>query len=125
MKRPSFNAVAVESARRDPDARSLELNLVDGKGNSQNLTLSNTAITHLLGAVFQKRMQDPTKDFFLDEAIPLAGLASFELPSGHTGIRMHLNQQEVFDVVFAPDVQQGLREVFRFLAERSDKILNK
>ena len=112
-------------ARSQESTPAFSDNLVDGKGNSQNITLSNTAITHLLGAVFQKRMQDPTKDFFLDEAIPLAGLASFELPSGHTGLRMHLNQQEVFDVVFAPDVQRGLSKVFRFLADRSDQAANR
>ncbi len=119
MKRPSFSAVAVESARRDPDAMSLELNLVDGRGNSQNITLSNTAITHLLAAVFQKRMQDPTKDFFLNEAIPLNGVGVFDLPTGHIGLRLYLNPQEVFDVVFAPEVQRELRDGFRFLAERS------
>ena len=118
MKRPSLNAVAVESARRDPESRSLELNLVDAKGNSQNITLSNAAITDVLGAVFQKRMQDPGKDFFLDEAIPLAGIGTFELPSGHVGLRLYLNPHEVFDVSFAPEVQRGLRDAFRFLAER-------
>ena len=117
MKRPAFNAVAVESARRDPDARSLELNLADGKGNSQNVTLSNTAITQVLGAVFQKRMQDPTKDFFLDESIPLAGLGTFSLPSGHLGLRLYLNPNEVFDVVFAPEMQRELQDAFRFLAD--------
>ncbi|MBL8384945.1 MAG: hypothetical protein JNM90_17805 [Burkholderiales bacterium] len=120
MKRPSFSAVAVESARRDPDARSLELNLVDAKGNSQNITLSTAAISHVLGAVFQKRMADPTKDFFLDEAIPLAGIGTFELPTGHTGLRLYLSQQEVFDVAFAPETQTELREAFRYLVERAD-----
>ena len=116
MKRPSFSAVAVESARRDPDAMSLELNLIDGRSNSQNLTLSNTAITHLLAAVFQKRMQDPTKDFFLNEAIPISGVGVFDLPSGHLGLRLYLNPTEVFDVSFAPDVQRELQVAFQFLA---------
>lgn len=116
MKRPSFNAVAVESARRDPQARSLEVNLVDAKGNTQNIVLGNDAITHLLGAVFQKRMADPTKDFFLDESIPIVGLGTFKLPSGHTGLRLYLNPMEVFDVSFAPDVQRELQVAFEFLA---------
>ena len=119
MKRPSFNAVAVESARRDPDTRSLEVNLIDDRGNSQNIHLSNAAITHLLGAVFQKRMQDPTKDFFLDESIPIGGITTFRLPSGHTGLRLHLSPLEVFDVSFQPDFQTDLQRAFRYLADNS------
>ena len=109
--------MAVESARRDPDTRSLEVNLIDERGNSQNIHLSNAAITHLLGAVFQKRMADPSKDFFLDESIPISGLGVFDLPTGHVGLRLYLNPQEVFDVVFAPEVQAQLRDGFRHIAE--------
>ena len=43
----------------------------------------------------------------------------FDLPTGHIGLRLYLNPQEVFDVVFAPEVQRELRDGFRFLAERS------
>jgi hypothetical protein len=117
MKRPSFNAVALESARRDPETRGIELNLLDAKGHSQNVTLSNTALTDILSAVFQKRMEDPSKDFFLDECIPLAGFGSFKLPSGHVGLRLYLNPREVFDVAFSPEVQPALRDAFRFMAD--------
>jgi hypothetical protein len=119
MKRPSFNAVALESGRRDVETRGMELNLLDAKGNTQNVVLSEAAIGQVLAAVFQKRMQDPTKDFFLDESIPLAGIGSFSLPTGHTGLRLYLNRHEVFDVSFAPEVQRELHEAFRFIAERS------
>ena len=119
MKRPSFNAVAVESARRVAESRGLEVNLLDAKGNTQNIVLSETAVTHVLTALFQKRLPDPTKDFFLDESIPLAGVGTFVLASGHTGLRLYLNPQEVFDVSFAPDILRGLNEVFGFLAQRS------
>ena len=117
MKRPSFHAAAVENARRDPEARTLEVNLKDGKGNTQNLVLSNEAVNGILAAVFQKRMEDPTRDFFLDESIPLAGIGTFRLPGGEVGLRLYLNSYEVFDVSFAPEVQQTLKDAFRHLAE--------
>ena len=119
MKRPSFNAVALESGRRDPESRSLELNLIDAKGNSQNVVLSPEAIGQVLASVFQKRMEDPTKDFFLDESIPLAGIGYFSLPEGHVGLRMYINKYEVFDLAFAPENQATLHEVFSYIAKRS------
>lgn len=122
MKRPTFSATAVVNARRDPEQRSLELNLVDAKGNEQNVVLSNLAVTHVLGAVFNKRMHDTSIDFFADEAIPLAGLGVFNLPNGHIGLRLHLNPQEVFDVTFAPETQRELRRVFKVLANAADAL---
>ncbi len=122
MKRPTFSATAVVNARRDPDQRSLELNLVDAKGNEQNVVLSQLAVTHVLGAVFNKRMQDPSKDFYADEAIPLAGIATFALPNGHVGLRLYLNPQEVFDVTFAPEVQRELKGAFKVLADAADAL---
>ena len=119
MKRPSFSAVALESGRRDPETRSLELNLMDAKGNSQNVVLSEAAIGQVLAAVFQKRMEDPTKDFYLDESIPLAGIGYFDLPEGHAGLRLYLNKHEVFDVVFSPEIQAELHEAFSYIAKRS------
>lgn len=119
MKRPSFNAVALESGRRDPETRGLELNLVDAKGHSQNVVLTPEAVAQVLAAVFQKRMEDPTKDFYLDESIPLAGIGYFSLPEGHVGLRMYINKYEVFDLVFAPDVQGTLHETFSHIARRT------
>jgi hypothetical protein len=119
MKRPSFSAVALESGRRDPETRSLELNLMDAKGNSQNVVLSPEAIAQVLASVFQKRMEDPTKDFFVDESIPLAGIGYFSLPEGHVGLRLYMNKYEVFDVSFAPEVQGTLHESFSYIANRS------
>ena len=119
MKRPSFSAVALESGRRDAETRSLELNLIDAKGNSQNVVLSPEAIAQVLASVFQKRMEDPTKDFFLDESIPLAGIGYFSLPEGHVGLRMYINKYEVFDVSFAAEVQGSLHESFSYIAKRS------
>ncbi len=119
MKRPSFNAVAVESARRDPDAMTLELNLIDAKGNSQNLVLSQQAVSHVLGAVFQKRLPDMRTDFRVDEALPLAGLYTFELPDGGTGLRLLLNRAEAFDVYFEGSVQTELRDSLSLIANRA------
>ena len=119
MKRPSFNAVALESGRRDAETRGVELNLIDAKGNSQNVVLSAEAIAQVLASLFQKRMEDPTKDFFLDESIPLAGIGYFSLPDGHAGLRMYINKYEVFDVSFAPEVQGALHESFSTIARRS------
>lgn len=116
MKRPSFSAVAVQDARRDPETRSLEVNLQDAKGNTQNLVLSAEAMTQLLNAVLQKRMEDPTRDFHLDESIPLAGVGTFRLPGGEVGLRLYINSYEVFDVSFAPPVQRELRDAFAHLA---------
>lgn len=117
MNRPKFNAVAVESALRDGVSRTLEVNLLDARGNTQTVVFNHAAISHLLGAVMQKRMDDPSKDFFLDEAIPIAGLGLFNLPDGHAGVRLYMNPQEVFDIAFAPATQHELRGVFRAIAE--------
>jgi hypothetical protein len=117
MNRPTFNAVAIASALRDGVNRTLEVNLQDAKGNTQTVLFNHAAISHLLGAVMQKRMADPTKDFFLDEAIPIAGLGLFHLPDGHAGVRLYMNPQEVFDIAFAPQTQDQLRGVFRAIAD--------
>jgi hypothetical protein len=64
-------------------------------------------------------MQDPTKDFFIDESIPIGGITTFRLASGHTGLRLHMAPLEVFDISFEPAFQPELQRAFRYLADNS------
>ena len=115
MQRPAFTATALINGRRNPDTDSVELNLVDTKGNTQNIVLGGSSAGHVLGAMLIKRMPDPATDFHLNEAIPLAGAAPFRLDSGQAGLRMFVSKNEAIDFVFAPGDIMVLKNAVDFL----------
>lgn len=100
MQRPTFTATAVIDARRNPDKNQMELNLVDAKGNTQNLILDNVAVGHVLAAIMQKTSSSGnTPEFYFNESIPLHSLVTFRVP-GYAGLRMHISPDSVIDFVF-------------------------
>ena len=116
MQRPTFTATALVNGRRNPEHGSVELNLIDAKGNTQNLVLADSSAGHVLGAMLLKRMPDPTTDFYLDESIPLAGVAPFKLDTGQSGLRMFVSKTEAIDFVFAASDIMALKNAVDFLA---------
>ncbi len=116
MQRPTFTATAVVNGRRNPDHGSVELNLIDAKGNTQNLVLADSSAGHVLGAILHKRMPDPATDFYLNESIPLAGLAPFKLDTGQGGLRMFVSKTEAIDFVFPANDILMIKQAVDFLA---------
>ena len=116
MQRPTFTATAVVNGRRNPDHGSVELNLIDAKGNTQNLVLADSSAGHVLGAILHKRMPDPSTDFYLTESIPLAGLAPFKLDTGQGGLRMFVSKTEAIDFVFPANDILMIKQAVDFLA---------
>lgn len=115
MQRPAFTATALITGRRNPDHDSVELNLVDAKGNTQNITLGGSSAGHVLGAMLLKRMPDPSTDFHLNESIPLAAVAPFRLDTGQAGLRMFVSKTEAIDFVFAPGDIMAVKKAVDFL----------
>ena len=116
MQRPTFTATAVMNARRNPDAASIEFNLVDAKGNTQNLILDNVAVGHVLTAILQKTGSDGKPPaLYMNESIPLHSLAPFRLPT-HAGLRMYIDPASVIDFVFDPQHVATLRSMLDDLA---------
>jgi hypothetical protein len=116
MQRPTFTATALVNGRRNPDHGSVELNLIDAKGNTQNLVLADSSAGHVLGAILLKRMPDPSTDFYLNESIPLAGLAPFKLDTGQGGLRMFVSKTEAIDFVFPANDILMIKQAVDFLA---------
>lgn len=116
MQRPTFTATALVNGRRNPDHGSVELNLIDAKGNTQNLVLADSSAGHVLGAILHKRMPDPATDFYLNESIPLAGLAPFKLDTGQGGLRMFVSKTEAIDFVFPANDILMIKQAVDFLA---------
>ena len=115
MQRPNFTATALINGRRNPDHGSVELNLVDAKGNTQNMVLADSSAGHVLAAILLKRMPDPSTDFYLNESIPLAGVAPFRLDTGQLGLRMFVSKTEAIDFVFPPNDVMVLKQAVDFL----------
>ena len=117
MQRPTFTATGVIDARRVPEKGAMEFNLVDAKGNTQNLVLDNVAVSHVLAAILQKSHgSGPLPEVHLNESIPLHSLGTFRLPE-HAGLRMYISPQSVIDFVFAPEYVATLKNVVdRFAA---------
>ena len=112
MQRPTFTATAVIEARRNAEQNTMEVNLVDAKGNTQNLILDNVAAGHLLAAMLQKTTgSDNLPEIHLNESIPLYQAATFRLP-GYAGLRMYVNPRSVIDFVFAEEYFDGLKQMF-------------
>jgi hypothetical protein len=116
MQRPAFTATALIDGRRNPDHDSVELNLVDAKGNTQNVVLGGASAGHVLGAIMLKRMPDPTTDFRLNESIPLAAITPFMLDTGQAGLRMLVSKNEAIDFVIMPADVMGIKKAIDFLA---------
>ena len=116
MQRPTFTATAVMNARRNSEAGNMELNLIDAKGNTQNLVLDNVAVGHVLTAILQKTSSDGKPPaFYLNESIPLHTLAPFRLPT-HAGLRMFIDPVSVIDFVFDPQHVATLKQMIDDLA---------
>ena len=116
MQRPTFTATALVNGRRNPDHGSVELNLIDAKGNTQNLVLADSSAGHVLAAILLKRMPDPSTDFYLNESIPLAGVAPFKLDSGQGGLRLFVSKTEAIDFVFPANDILMIKQAVDFLA---------
>ena len=115
MQRPAFTATALISGRRNPDHQSVELNLIDAKGNTQNVTLGGSSVGHIISAMLLKRMPDPATDFYLNESIPLAAVAPFRLDTGQAGLRMFVSKTEAIDFVFTPADVMAIKTAIDFL----------
>ena len=111
MQRPTFTATAVIDARRNSEKNQMEFNLVDAKGNPQNLILDNVAVGHVLAAIMQKTSgPDKLPEFHFNESIPLHTLGTFRLP-GYGGLRMFISPDSVIDFVFDEQYVATLKTV--------------
>ena len=111
MQRPTFTATAVMNARRNAEVGSLELNLIDAKGNTQNLVLDNVAASHVLAALLQKSTGDSAlPEFHLNESIPLHSVGTFRI-GDHAGLRMYVNPTAVVDFVFEGSFVGKLKDI--------------
>ena len=117
MQRPTFTATAVMDARRNGENGSMELNLVDAKGNTQNIVLDSVAVGHVLAAILQKSAgAGGLPEFYMNESIPLHSIGTFRLPE-HAGLRMYINPTSVIDFVFSQEYVATLKNVVdRFAA---------
>lgn len=117
MQRPTFTATAVMSARRNPEKNAMELNLIDANGNTQNLVLDNVAAGHVLAAMLQKSTgTNNLPEVYLNEAIPLFGVATFTLPE-HAGLRMFINPTSVIDFSFERSFAAQIKSAVDKLAQ--------
>ena len=118
MQRPTFTATAVIDARRNPDKNNIEFNLIDAKGNTQNLVLDNAAVGHVLAAILQKSQGDGgVPEIHLNESIPLYSLSSFNM-ADYAGLRMYINPTSVIDFSFANSDFPAIKAaVDRFVAK--------
>ncbi len=116
MQRPTFTATAVMDARRNGENGSMELNLIDAKGNTQNLVLDNAAISHVLAAILQKsKANGDVPEVFLNESIPLHEMRTFRLP-GYAGLRMFISPTSVIDFLLEEQHVSSLKQVVDDLA---------
>lgn len=120
MQRPTFTATAVMDARRNGENGSMELNLVDAKGNTQNLVLDSVAVGHILTAMLQKSKADgELPEIYLNESIPLVGMSTFRVQQ-HVGLRMYINPTSVIDFVFLSEYQGVIKGVLERLSDSDD-----
>lgn len=100
MQRPTFTATAIIDARRNPDKNQMEFNLIDARGNTQNLILDNDAAGHMLAAILQKTPADGKPPALIfNESIPAHSIVPFRIPQ-YAGLRIHIDPTSVIDFVF-------------------------